>query len=144
MSKRVLTALCLLLFVGLPALAQEHYTEGPVWRITFYKIKPNQQDAYFASLRQKAKPYLDQLKQQGIIVDYKTYLNETNSGAGDWDLALGVEYKNFAAMDGLTSKMEAARDKFFGSKDSAQQVGQQRTEMREEVGSILVREVTFK
>jgi competence protein ComGC len=144
MSKRVLVVLSLLLFVGIPAMAQEHYTEGPVWRISFYKIKANQQDAYFASLRQKAKPYLDQMKQQGIIVDYKTYLNETNSGHGDWDLALAVEYKNFASLDGLTAKMEAARDKFFGSKDSAQQVGQQRTEMREEVGSILVREVMFK
>lgn len=144
MRARVLTTFCLLLFVGLPALAQEHYSEGPVWRITFYKIKPNQQDAYFSSLQQKGKPYLDQLKQQGIIVDYKTYLNETSTGKGDWDLALAVEYKNFAAMDGLTAKMEAARDKFFGSKDSAQQVGQQRLEMREEVGSILIREVTFK
>jgi competence protein ComGC len=144
MHRRVLTILCLLLFVGLPALAQEHYTEGPVWRITFYKIKPNQQDAYFTSLRQKAKPYLDQLKQQGIIVDYKTYLNETSTGSNDWDLALALELKNFAALDGLTARLEAARDKFFGSKDSAQQVGQQRVEMREEVGSILVREVTFK
>ena len=144
MRRRGLVAFCLLLFVGLPAIAQEHYNEGAVWRITFYKIKPNQEDAYFASLRQKAKPYLDQLKQQGIIVDYKTYLNETSSGHGDWDLALAVEYRNFASLDGLTAKVEAARDKFFGSKDSAQQVGQQRTEMREEVGSILIREVTFK
>lgn len=144
MSRRVLVLLCLLLSVGLPALAQEHYNEGPVWRITFYKIKPNQQDAYFTSLQQKGKPYLDQLKQQGTIMDYKTYLNETSSGPRDWDLALAVEYKNFAALDGLTARMEAARDKFFGSKDSAQQVGQQRVEMREEVGSILVREVMFK
>lgn len=135
---------CLLVICAFPALAQEHYTEGPVWRITFYKIKPNQENAYFTSLRQKAKPYLDQAKQQGLIVDYKTYLNETSSGPRDWDLALALEYRNFAALDGLTAKTEALRDKVFGSKESAQQVAQQRVEMREEVGSILVREVTFK
>ncbi len=135
---------CLLAICAFPALAQEHYTEGPVWRITFYKIKPNQEDAYFTSIRQKAKPYLDQAKQQGLIVDYKTYLNETSSGPRDWDLALALEYRNFSALDGLTAKTEALRDKVFGSKESAQQVGQQRVEMREEVGSILVREVTFK
>ena len=135
---------CLLVICACPTIAQEHYTEGPVWRITFYKIKPNQQDAYFTSIRQKAKPFLDQMKQQGLILDYKNYLNETSSGPKDWDLALALEYRNFAALDGLTAKTEALRDKVFGSKESAQQVGQQRVEMREEVGSILVREVTFK
>ena len=142
--KRYAAWFCLLVICAFPALAQEHYTEGPVWRITFYKIKPNQENAYFTSLRQKAKPYLDQAKQQGLIVDYKTYLNETSSGPRDWDLALALEYRNFAALDGLTAKTEALRDKVFGSKESAQQVAQQRVEMREEVGSILVREVTFK
>ena len=135
---------CLLVICACPTIAQEHYTEGPVWRITFYKIKPNQQDAYFASIRQKSKPILDQMKQQGLILDYTTYLNETSSGSRDWDLALALEYRNFAALDGLTAKTEALRDKVFGSKESAQQVGQQRIEMREEVGSILVREITFK
>ena len=144
MRVRVLGWLCLILFVALPAMAQEHYNEGPVWRITFYKIKPNQGDAYFNSIQQKTRPYLDQLKQQGIIVDYKTYLNQTSSGPQDWDIALAIELRNFAALDGLTAKLETARDKFFGSKDSAQQVGQQRVEMREEVGSLLVREITFK
>ena len=142
--KRYAAWFCLLVVCACPTIAQEHYTEGPVWRITFYKIKPNQEDAYFASIRQKSKPLLEQMKQQGLILDYKTYLNETNSGPRDWDLALAVEYRNFAALDGLTAKMEALRDKVLGSKESAQQVGQQRVEMREEVGSILVREVTFK
>ena len=132
--KKILGWCCLLVICGCPLVAQEHYTEGPVWRITFYKIKPNQQDAYFASIRQKAKPFLDQLKQQGLIVDYKNYLNQTSSGPRDWDLALAVEYRNFAALDGLTPKVEALRDKVFGSKESALQVGQQRVEMREEVG----------
>ena len=87
---------------------------------------------------------MDQLKQHGLIVDYKNYLNETSSGPKDWDLALAIEYRNFAALDGLTAKVETLRDKVFGSKESAIQVGQQRVEMREEVGSILIREITFK
>src|SRR5436309_5165632 len=36
---------CLLLFVT-AAAAQEHYTEGPVWRVTLVRVKPAQMDAY--------------------------------------------------------------------------------------------------
>src|SRR5437870_493052 len=39
---------CLLLFVT-AAVAQEHYTEGPVWRVTLVRVKPAQMDAYLTS-----------------------------------------------------------------------------------------------
>jgi len=36
-------AICLFVFV--PALlAQEHYTEGPVWRVSLIRVKPNRMD----------------------------------------------------------------------------------------------------
>ena len=44
MKKIYSFAIVLLLFV--PALvAQEHYTEGPVWRVQLIRVKPNQMDA---------------------------------------------------------------------------------------------------
>src|SRR5271157_5279995 len=87
-----------------PALfAQEHYSEGPVWRVSLIRVKPNQMDAYLTSLRQSSKPILDEEKRQGIIVDYKVFLKETKSTPEDWDLCLAIEYKNHAALDGLSA-----------------------------------------
>ncbi|MGB8968719.1 MAG: hypothetical protein WCC16_07950, partial [Candidatus Sulfotelmatobacter sp.] len=49
-----------------PALfAQEHYTEGPVWRVSLIRVKPTQMDAYLASLRQAGKPFYEEEKKQG-------------------------------------------------------------------------------
>jgi hypothetical protein len=53
----------LLAFVVLAApamLAQDHYTEGPVWRIQLIRVKPTQMDAYLSSLRQSTKPFLEE------------------------------------------------------------------------------------
>jgi hypothetical protein len=45
--------LAILLLCLAPSLfAQEHYTEGPVWRVQLIRVKPTQMDAYLASLRQ--------------------------------------------------------------------------------------------
>lgn len=142
--KKLYGLLAVLLFLVLPAFAQEHYTEGPVWRITLVKVKPNQMDAYLTSLRQGSKPLLEEQKRQGLILDYKVFLKETMENPHDWDLCLAVQYKNHAAMDGLTAKGEAIRDKVLGGKQPAQQLGEKREEMREIVSSTLLQEVMLK
>jgi hypothetical protein len=144
MMKKSYGLLAVLLFLVLPALAQEHYTEGPVWRVTLIKVKPNQMDTYLTSLRQSSKPLLEEQKKQGLILDYKVFLKETMENPHDWDLCLAVQYKNHAAMDGLTAKGEAIRDKILGGKQPAQQLGEKRLEMREIVSSTLLQEVTLK
>jgi hypothetical protein len=143
MKKMFLILACPLLFV-VAGLAQEHFTEGPVWRVTLVKVKPAQMDAYLTSLRRASKPLLDEQKRQGLIVDYKVFLKETQEGPQDWDIALAVEYKNHAAMDGLTAKNEAVRDKIMGGKQQAQQVAVKRTEIREVVSSELLQEIMLK
>jgi hypothetical protein len=142
MSKMHWALACLLLFVT-AAAAQEHYTEGPVWRVTLVRVKPAQMDAYLTSLRQSSKPLLDEEKRTGVIVDYKVFLKETNNNPQDWDIALAVEYKNHAALDGLAAKGEAARDKIMG-KQQAQQLAEKRQEIREVVSSELLQEIMLK
>src|SRR5580700_7963148 len=44
-----------LLLLAPAVLAQEHYTEGPVWRVSLIRVKPTQMDAYLTSLRQSSK-----------------------------------------------------------------------------------------
>ena len=128
-----------------PALfAQEHYTEGPVWRVSLVRVKPTQMDAYLTSLRQSSKPLLEEQKRQGLIVDYKLFLKETKNNPEDWDVCLAVEYKNHAAMDGLAAKGEMVRDKILGGKAQGQQLGEKRAEIRELVSSELLQEIFLK
>jgi len=126
------------------AVAQEHYTEGPVWRITIVKVKPTQLDAYITSLRQSTKPLLEEQKRQGLIVDYKVFLKETQDSPQDWTMALAIQYKNHAALDGATAKNEAIRDKVLGGKQPAQQLADKRSEIREVISSELLQEITLK
>ena len=143
MRKFIWTLLFAALF-ALQGFAQEHYTEGPVWRVTTVRVKPAQFDAYLASLRQGTKPLLDEEKRQGIILDYKVFLKETRNDPKDWDIALAVLYKNHAAMDNLAAKGEMVRDKILGGKQQAQQLGEKRAEIREIVSSELVQEIMLK
>ena len=137
-----LAAFLLLLTPAL--LAQEHYTQGPVWRIQLIRVKPTQMDAYLTSLRQSTKPLIEEEKRQGMIMDYKVFLKETKNSPEDWDICVAVEYKNYAAMDGLAAKGEAVRDKIMGGKQAAQQLGEKRAEIREIISSELLQEIFLK
>ncbi len=132
------------LLLTFAALAQEHYTEGPVWRVQLVRVKPGKMDAYLTSLRESTKPLLDEQKRQGLIMDYKVFLKETKANPEDWDIALAIQFKNHAALDGATAKNEAVRDKIMGGKNQAQQVADKRLEMRELLSSELMQEVMLK
>ena len=125
-------------------LAQEHYTEGPVWRITLIRVKPTHMDDYLTTLRKTTKAVYDESKKQGTIVDYKVFLKETKNSPDDWDICIAVEYKNHAAMDDLTAKGEMVRDKILGGKAPAQQLATKREEIREIVSSQLLEEIFLK
>ncbi|MBZ5574744.1 MAG: hypothetical protein LAO09_23050 [Acidobacteriia bacterium] len=134
----------LMLLLAPAVFAQEHYTEGPIWRVQLIRVKPTAMDAYLTSLRQSTKPLLDEEKKQGIIMDYKVFLKATKANPDDWDIAVAVEFKNHAALDGLAAKGEAERDKILGGKSQAQQLGEKRTEMREIISSDLMEEIFLK
>jgi hypothetical protein len=133
-----------LLLLAPAVLAQEHYTEGPVWRVSLIRVKPTQMDAYLTSLRQASKPILEEQKRNGTIMDYKFFLKETKNNPEDWDVCLAVEYKNHAAMDGLAAKGELLRDKIIGGKQPAQQLSEKRAEIREVISSELLQEIILK
>jgi hypothetical protein len=140
-----LYGLAVFLLLLTPALlAQEHYTEGPIWRVQLIRVKPTQLDAYLTSLRQSTKPLIEEEKRQGMIMDYKVFLKETKNNPEDWDICVAIEYKNHAAMDGLAAKGEAVRDKILGGKQAAQQLGEKRAEIREIISSELLQEIFLK
>jgi hypothetical protein len=137
--------LVVFLLLSLPALfAQENYTEGPVWRVSTIRVKPTHMDEYLTSLRKSSKPFFDEEKRQGVIVDYKIFLKETKANPDDWDLCVAIEYKNHAALDGLGAKGEEVRDKILGGKAPAQQLAEKRQEIRETITSDLLQEIILK
>ncbi len=136
--------LALVTLFAVQGFAQEHFTEGPVWNVTFIRVKPAQFDAYLSNLQQNAKLAYDEAKRQGVIMDYKVFLKQTKSSPQDWDIALALLYKNHAQMDGQAAKFEAIRDKVLGGKQAFQQATEKRSEIREIVGIELVQEITLK
>jgi hypothetical protein len=124
--------------------AQEHYTEGPIWRVTLIRVKPTHMDDYLTMLRQSTKSVYEESKKQGSIIDYKVFLKETKNNPEDWDICIAVEYKNHAALDGLAAKGESIRDKILGGKAPAQQLTEKRAEVREIISSELLQEIFLK
>jgi hypothetical protein len=119
--KKRLGPFVFVLLIGLATgvWCQEHYTEGPVWRVQLIRVKPGKLDAYLTSLRKSTKPLLDEEKKQGAIMDYKVFLKETKSNPEDWDIAVALQFKNHAALDGLTAKGEELRDKILAEAGAA-------------------------
>jgi hypothetical protein len=142
--KKVYGLVVFLLLLAPALFAQEHYTEGPIWRIQLIRVKPTHMDEYLTTLRQSSKPMYEEEKRQGLILDYKVFFKETKNSPEDWDICVAIQFKNYAAMDGLAAKGEAVRDKILGGKAPAQQLSEKRAEIREIVSSELLREVFLK
>ena len=93
-----------LLFLGsclaaAPALAQEHYTEGPVWAVNHIRTKSGKFDDYMKYLRSGYLASVSEAKKQGLILDTKILLN-TPRDANDWNIAIATLYPSFGkAMD---------------------------------------------
>jgi hypothetical protein len=59
-------------------------------------------------------------------------------------VVLLIEYKNMAALDGMDEKMEAIGAKLLGSEDQRHVGAVKRNDIREIVGTKLVREISLK
>jgi len=119
------------------------YTEGPVWTITMVKAKPGMGDDYLKTLAKIYKSTNDEMKKQGLILDYKVLLGN-DANPQDFDIMLMVEFKNMAAFDGLREKADPITDKILGSEEVQRQGAIKRMEIREIMGNKLMREVTLK
>jgi len=133
------------LLTALPVLAQSpNYDYGPVWRVTYFHIKPGQGEAYWKDFREHVKPSYEALKKEGLISDYKVWTNVTTDGPQDWDVAIGVMIPNWATIDQLDAKAATIVAKHYGSREAMLEAGKKRNDIREVVASKLAREVMPK
>jgi hypothetical protein len=146
MRKVLLAAiLAATLLATIPAFAQSpNFDPGPVWRVTYYHIKPGQADAFWKDFREHSKPIFEEFKKAGFISDYKTFTNPVTDHPGDWNVAVSISYPNYAAMDQLAAKAATIVNKHFGSREAALASGKKLDDIREVVASHLAREVISK
>lgn len=150
MRKLVLGALVLACTLSGEARAQEHYTEGPVWQIDYYRLKEDKADAYLKFIRTNWLPQAVELKKQGVILDYKVFFNTGRSDAKDWDIAFANLYSSYGkALDYSASdeeKVKAMMAKQFKTKDEQKQLEAiaPRLDWREHVRQVYVREIVLK
>ena len=139
------TLFVLTLLTALPAYAQSpNYDVGPVWRVTYYHIKPGQSEAFWKDIRENLKPVYEAVKKEGWITDYKVWYNVTTDRPDDWDFAVAVLYPNFAAIDQLDAKAATLVAKHYGSREAMLEAAKKRNEIRDVVMSKLAREVMPK
>jgi hypothetical protein len=129
--------------------AQEHYTEGNVRSVSFYRTKPGQFDNYMKYLRANFLPTQDEAKKQGLIVGYSILLN-TPSTEDDWDVAVVTLNKSFGdALDfnqDEADKMKKIQENHYKTSDQEKmrEVTDKRFDMRTYIGTKYFREITLK
>jgi len=134
-----------MLLSALPSYAQSpNYDVGPVWRVTYYHIKPAQGDAFWKDIRENMKPLFEEYKKAGMISDYKVWTNLTTDHPDDWDVAVGILFPNYAALDQVDAKAATISTKHYGSREAMLDAAKKRSEIREVVMSKLAREVMPK
>ncbi len=143
-----IAALVSLLGAGVAA-AQEHWTEGPVWAISFYRTTPGHFDDYMKYLRTHYTATTGESKKQGLILDTKVYV-KTPADANDWDVAIATLYPTYGkALDynqGDDTKNKAIQAQHWKTPDQEKQRGMTapRLEMRRAVGTTYTREVSLR
>ena len=138
-----LAALSLTIARVCSAQSDAPYTEGPVWNITMVKTKAGLGDQYLKELAKTLKASLEEAKKQNLVVDYKILLGNAATPQ-DFDILVMVESKNMAAQDNAREKFDPIARKVVGTTDQQQSLAVIRLDIREIVGTKLMREITLK
>ena len=138
-----------MLCVSGSAVAQEHWTEGPVWECSAYRTEPGQFDTYLKWIRAHAEIINQEAKKQGLIIDYKTYIH-TPGDEHDYDVLFCTLYSSFGkALDynkGDDDKFDAISSAHWATadEDKQQEMNAPRLKMRTYMGTSYHREVTLR
>ena len=130
-------------------LAQEHFTEGPVWECSSYRTKPGHFDDYLKYLRQNYLPQTQETKKAGLVMDQKIYLH-VPANPTEPDVLLCTLHRNFAkaldfnATDDARSKEIAARHWKTADEEKQREMSANRLEFRDFLGTSYWREVNLK
>src|SRR6202035_1134003 len=137
MTQRFCATLTLLLFATFATLGYADartYTVGPVLNVSAIKTVDGHFDDYMQWLATTWKKQEEASKKAGLITKYQVLVVQPQ-GPNDPDIYLVVEYKNWAAFDGLGSKLDAVSAQVEGSLEKANQAQADRAKIRTVLGS---------
>jgi hypothetical protein len=100
-------------------------------------------DDYLKGLSKTLKTTIEEEKKQGLVLSYKIMLGEAAT-PGDYNIINMVEFKNMAALDNLREKTDPIFMKIVGGEQQLREGAVKRAELREVVGTKLMREITLK
>lgn len=133
-----------------PSIAQDHWTEGPVWQIDYYRTKPGKFDDYMKYIRSSVAPQTAESKRQGLILDQKVFVNPSPHDEKDWNIAFATLHANFGkALDYNAdddAKGKAIAEKQYKTRDEEKQreLTAPRFTWRDYIRTSYVREVNLK
>ena len=119
------------------------YNEGPVWNVTMVKTKAGMTDEYLKGIAKTLKASLEEAKKQNLVLDYKILLGDAAT-AQDFNILIMVESKNMAAQDNAREKFDPITRKVVGTTDQQQAMAVKRLDIREIIGTKLMREISLK
>ena len=100
-------------------------------------------DDYLKGLAKTFKGTLEEAKKQNLVMDYKILIGDS-SNAQDYDILLLVQQPNMASLDNSREKFDPIAKKIEGSLEQQRNTATQRTQIREILGTKLMREITLK
>ena len=110
------------------------WNDGPVQNVSFIRTVDGHFDEYMHWLATTYKKQQEAAKAAGFITRYEVLVVQPHNPQ-DADIILITEYKNWAALDHLGSKLDQVSAKVEGSVDAANKSEADRAKIRTVLGS---------
>ena len=120
-----------------------NYNDGPVVNVAAIRTVDGHFDDYMKWLATTFKRQEEAAKKAGLIIGYHVYTTQPK-GPNDPDVYLVIEFKNWAALDGLGGKLDAVSAQIEGSVEKANQSEAARGKIRTVLGSETIQEALLK
>lgn len=119
------------------------YNDGPVQTVTFIRTVDGHFDDYMHWLATTYKKLQEAAKAAGLITSYQVLVAQPHNPQ-DADVILVIEYKNWAALDHLGSKVDQMSVKIEGSVEKANESEADRAKIRTVLGTDTVQVAELK
>ena len=139
----VLSLLSLAMLATAALADGRNFNDGPVVNVAAIRTVDGHFDDYMQWLATTWKKQEEAAKKAGLVLNYHVYTAEPR-GPNDPDIFLVIEYKNWAAMDGLGGKLDAVSAQIEGSVEKANQSEAARAKIRTVLGSQTIQEAMLK
>jgi len=128
---------------GTAAAADRPYTEGTVTNVSAIRTMPGMFDSYMTWLAGPYKQAMEAQKAAGVIVSYSVYVTVPRSPE-DPDIYLLTTYKNMAALDDLSARLDPIYEKLQGPMAEQNKAYIERGKMRTVLGDEMIRQMVLK